>query len=68
MTLIGTGLGKKALTGHPVMVVGIVMMVVDTHAGIIIRLDELTCSIVLPAFICEERNNEMIGLFAKYFL
>jgi hypothetical protein len=51
------------------MVVGIiVMVVVDTHAGTITRLDELMCSMVLPAFICEERNNEMIGLFAKYFL
>jgi hypothetical protein len=67
MTLIGTGLGGRRMTGHPVMIV--IIDVVIAQTGAVIRKDAGVENMVLPAFIYDyERNNEMIEWFAKYFL
>lgn len=51
MTLVGHGWGKNAGTGHPVIVAFVVIMVMDTQAGAIIRLDVLKYAMRLPAFM-----------------
>jgi hypothetical protein len=53
MTLIDTGWGKNARTGHPVMMVVVVIMMVGTQAEIVIRrlADTLKCAMDLSAFI-----------------
>jgi hypothetical protein len=43
-------------------------MVGKVQAVWIIREDELLHDMFLPAFMITLRNNEMIELFAKYFL
>lgn len=52
------------------MVVVVVIILIEAKAGAIIHgMDVLEMVMCLPAFmIAIERNNEMMELFAKYFL
>jgi hypothetical protein len=56
-------------TGHPVMIVVVVVVAgMKVHAMFAIRIDDDKCDMFWPAFMMMFRNNEMIELFAKYFL
>jgi hypothetical protein len=60
--------GYNARTGHPVMIVVVVEMVVVTVQATVFRAEEVVVIWNLLAFIFKShRNNEMIEWFAKYF-
>jgi hypothetical protein len=63
------GMGVKACTGYPVMVVVVVVMIVGATvvAAKEIFAREVRENILCVACIIAHRNNEMNNLIAKYF-
>jgi hypothetical protein len=60
--------GYNACTGHPVMIVVVVMEIVATQAVIFMIEDRIPDMCLLASIFKSHRNNEMIRWFAKYFL
>jgi hypothetical protein len=56
-------------TGYPVIIVVVIVVAgMKEQATFTIENDEEKCDMFWPAFMLLFRNNEMIELFAKYFL
>jgi hypothetical protein len=61
--------GYNACTGHPVMIVVVVVMeIVITQAAIFVSEEQILEMCLLASIFKSHRNNEMIRWFAKYFL